>query len=846
MWRTARKNAFAHKLRLALTALAVVLGVTFMAGTLVLTATVKQSIDGLVTQAVSGYNAVVRAKAPYSTSEFAGGGGLGNARPYTPDAVLTAVRATPGVSAADGLVQGEVSLVGANGASVSSRGLAEAFSYVPDRQLSQFKLRSGHGPQSHGQIVVDANTAKTKHIKLGDELTVISDQAPEKFTVVGTVGFGSSSTIAGATVALFTPADIQQLLSKPGEYVQIDIAAAPGTSTATLLANLSAHIPSGYEAISSQQFASDEASSFNSIIDTFNKVLLAFAFIALFVGAFLIYNTFNILVGQRTKELALYRALGAGRGQVTGSVVVEALLTGLIGSVVGLGVGVLLAAGLVSLFQSFLDLSSSGLVIHPATIILAVVLGTLITVLSALGPAIRSSRVPPVAAMRDDVVIGESSLRRRAILGTVLTVLGLVLLFASIAGSGNLPGAGLGAALTFIGVAVLLPFICSPLARIIGTPLRVTGITGHLSQENAARNPRRTATTSAALMIGLAVVGAVATLAASATASFGAVFTNTVKADYVVVSSGGGGGGNLSTSVEPAISKAPGVLATSPVALADFHIGETDHTLTGIDPATGPGLLDIHMVSGSTAALSQGEVLVDTQAAKSDHYVIGSKIAMDFASTGIHDYTVGGTYKINGLLGSYLGPLSIVTSNTNQVNYIAIMIRVSSASKSVQAALSKSVAEFPHASVKTAAQYVAAQKNMIAKAVRVVDVLLGFSIVIALFGVINTLVLSVLERTHEIGLLRAVGMLRRQLRRVIRGEAIIVSVLGAVVGLVLGVGFGVALVHAVSSSGIGQVAIPYGTIVAVLILAVLFGIFAAIFPARRAARLDVLRAVSTV
>jgi len=845
MWRTARKNAFAHKLRLALTALAVVLGVTFMAGTLVLTATVKQSIDGLVTQAVSGYTAVVRAKEPYSTSQF-GGGGIGNARPLTPDAVLTDVRAVPGVSAADGVVQGEVSLVNADGKVVSGHGGAptEAFSYVPDRQLSQFKLRSGHGPESHGQMVIDANTAKTKHITLGQKLTVISNQAPETFTVVGTVGFGSSETIAGATIALFTPADIQQLLGKPGEYQQIDIAAASGTSTATLLANLSAHIPSGYEAITSQQFASDEASTFNSIINTFNKVLLAFAFIALFVGAFLIYNTFNILVGQRTKELALYRALGAGRGQVTGSVVVEALLTGLIGSVLGLGVGVLLAAGLVSLFRSFLDLSSSGLVIHPATIILAVVLGTLITVLSALGPAIRSSRVPPVAAMRDDVVVAESSLRRRAILGIVLSILGIVLLFASISGSGNLPGAGLGAALTFIGVAVLLPFICAPLARIIGSPLRLTGITGHLSQENATRNPRRTATTSAALMIGLAVVGAVATLAASATASFGAVFTNTVKANYVVVSSGGGGA-NLATSIEPAISKAPDVLATSPVALADFHVGDTDHTLTGIDPTTGPGLLDIHMVSGSTAALGQGEVLVDTQAAKSDHYVIGSKIAMDFASTGIRDYTIGGVYKINGLLGSYLGPLSIVTSNTNQVSYIAVMIRVSSASKSVQAGLSKAVAEFPRASVKTAAQYVAAQKNMIANAVRVVDVLLGFSIVIALFGVINTLVLSVLERTHEIGLLRAVGMLRRQLRRVIRGEAIIVSVLGAVVGLVLGVGFGVALVHAVSSSGIGQVAIPYRTIVAVLILAVLFGIFAAIFPARRAARLDVLRAVST-
>jgi putative ABC transport system permease protein len=846
MWRTARKNAFAHKLRLALTALAVVLGVTFMAGTLVLTATVKRSIDGLVEQSVGGYSAVIRASTPYTTSAF-GGSAFANDRPTTPDSVLTIAKATPGVAAADGVIEGAVTLVGPNGKKIGGTGGAPslAFDWVPDHQISQFQLRSGKAPEQSGQMVVDANTAKKHDVTIGETLTVLSNQAPERFRVVGTVGYGKSATIAGATIALFTPADAQRLVGRPGEYTQIDISARPGTSTDALLAALSARIPKKYQAISSQQSAADQASNFNQVVSVFNRVLLAFAFIALFVGAFLIFNTFNILVGQRTKELALYRALGASRGQVTGSVVLEALLTGLIGSLVGVGVGVGLAAVLVSVFRSFLSLATSGLVISVGTIISGLLVGTIITVLSALGPAIRSSRVPPVAAMREDVVIAESSLRRRAIFGGVGTVLGLVVLFASLAGGGGLPAAGLGAALTFVGVAMLLPFVAGPLARIIGAPLTITGITGHLSQENAARNPRRTATTAAALMIGLAVVAAVSTLAASATASFGTVFSQTVKADYVIVPSGSGAG-TLPTSVVTAVAKGPGVAESSPVAQTDFHIGQTSHQLIGIDPTTGPSLLDIHMVTGSASALSQGEVLVDTTAAKSHHYKVGSTIPMGFASTsGVRTYTIGGTYKVNGLLGSYLAPISVITANTNQPSYFAIMVRVSSVSKAEQTALAKSLTAFPQASVKTAAQYIDQQKNQIGMAVRIVDVLLGFSIVIALIGVINTLVLSVLERTHEIGLLRAVGMLRSQIRRVIRGEAIVVSVLGAVVGLVLGVGFGVALVKAVSSSGIGQVAIPVSTIIVVLVLAILFGIFASIFPARRASKLDVLKAIST-
>jgi putative ABC transport system permease protein len=342
-------------------------------------------------------------------------------------------------------------------------------------------------------------------------------------------------------------------------------------------------------------------------------------------------------------------------------------------------------------------------------------------------------------------------------------------------------------------------------------------------------------------MIGLAVVAAIATLASSATASFGALFTATVKADYVIVTNGDG----FSKQVEPVIRSAPGVAAISPFTEVQFHIGKAAHVMAALDPVTGPQLADIHIVTGSASALAAGEILVDDKVAKSDHYAVGSTIPMGFGSTGVHNYTVGGTYKPNQLFDSYLAPISIATDNSNQPIDEAILVKVDKPSASAQAALKQVIAGYPQLSVKTAAQYVNAQKNQITGFLRFVYVLLAFSILIALIGVVNTLVLSVLERTHEIGLLRAIGMIRRQVRTMIRGEAIVVSLIGAVLGLVLGVGFGAAIVHALSSSGIGTLVIPWATIVVVLVLALLFGLFAAIFPARRAARLDVLRAIQT-
>ena len=851
MWNHAIKSLSAHKLRLALTAIAVVLGVTFMAGTLVLTGTIKHEIDGLFTQAVSGYDVVVRASTPYKSNGDFGGGGSGggvNSRPLIPGSVLSTIRATPGVAAADGTIQGEVALVGANGKGISGHAGAPtvAFNWIPDRQLSAFRLRTGRGPESSQEIVIDAATAKKRHVALGSTVTVISNVPPAQFTVVGTFGFGSSDTIAGATIVGFSPPVAQTLFGKPGYFQQIEVAETSGTNTDTLVNAIASRLPPGDEAVTATSVAKQDAATVNRFISTFNTVLLAFAFIALFVGSFLIFNTFSILVGQRIRELALLRALGASRAQVTGSVILEATLTGIAGSVTGVVVGILLASLLLKAFRSTLDLSSTGLVVSPGSVIASLIVGTLITVVSAFGPSLRASRVPPVAAMRDDAVLAEASLRRRAVLGSMVTVAGLAALLGGLFGGSGIGIVGLGAGLTFIGVAMLVPFFAGPLARGLSAPFaQLMGITGRLSRENAARNPRRTAATSATLMIGLALVAAIATLAASASTSFGSLFAKTVKADYVITTSSNGND-TFSRSAEKLVAGVTGVTETSPLSEIQFHIGNSTHTMNALDPVYGPQLLKIDMVTGSTSALQSGEVLVTTDVAKSDHLAVGDPLRAGFAASGTKTLIVGGTFKSNQLLDSYVVSTAVAAANTNQLEDFAILVKVAHPSKAAQDALTTAVAGYPQINVKTSAQFINQQKNQIAGFVRVVYVLLGLSIVIALIGVINTLLLSVLERTHEIGLLRAVGMKRRQVRAMIRGEAVVVSVLGAILGLALGVGFGAAIVESLSGSGFTQLAVPFSTIITVLVLATLFGIFAAIFPARRAARLDVLRAISSV
>ena len=841
MWSVTIKSLAAHKLRLALTALAVVLGVAFMSGTFVLTDTIKHDINGLISQTTAGRSAVVRATAPYGDSS---GGFAQDVRPLTPESIQQIVRSVPGVAAADGTLQGQVTLIH-DGKVVKTKGNAPtiALNWEPDHQLTSLTLRAGHAPIGPGQLVIDAATAKAASLRIGDAVTVIGNPGPEPFTIVGIVGFGKANTLAGATLTAFDTETAQSLVGKPGYFTAINVAAAKGVSSDTLLSAIGARIPLGFEVVSEATVVAQTSAGIDSFINTFNTFLLFFAGIALFVGAFLIFNTFSILVGQRTRELALLRAVGANRSQVTRSVLGEATLTGLAGSIVGLLVGIPLAAGLYSLLSTLgLSIPSQGLRILPRTIIVSIVVGTLITVASVILPARRAGRVPPVAAMRDDAVIEETSLRRRAVIGGAVLVVGVLALISGLSASNGIGLVGLGAALTFVGVAMLVPFIAAPMARALGSPLpALQGVTGRLGRENAARNPRRTAATASALMVGLGVVGAVATLASSASASVGSLVDRTFNADYVITT--GANQGLFSSAAESVVRSAPGVIVSSPFTQATWHDGKVSHGLSAIDAVTGPQVLNIDVVTGSVAALARGQVLVDSTVARRDHLTVGDVLPMGFAETGVKPVTIGGTYKPNQLLDSYLISTALLSQNVTTRQDIAILVKTTPESAAQQAAHKSPLAAYPQLSVETGAQFKADQKKQINSFLAIVYVLLALSIIIALIGVINTLALSVLERTHEIGLLRAVGMYRRQVRRMIRAEAVVVSLIGAVLGLALGIGLGATIVHAASSSGIDELAIPWRTIIVVLVAAAIFGVFAAVFPARRAAKLDVLTAV---
>ncbi|HMC40658.1 MAG TPA: ABC transporter permease, partial [Acidimicrobiales bacterium] len=648
MLRATLKSVLAHKLRLALTGLAVVLGVAFMSGTFVLTDTIKHTFDTLFQQTSAGKDAVVRATAPYGNS----GDFTGN-RPLTPESLIATVHDTPGVAVADGSVGGQVVVLSKKGKVFNTHAPTLAFSWLPDRKLSVLTLRAGTAPTTDDQVTLDGGTAKKEHFALGDPVTIIGNTGPHTYTIVGITKFGSTDNLAGATLVSFDLPTSQRVAGKPGYVSEIDVAARPGTTSEALLSDIGARLPKGYEVVTGTQAAAQQASSAASNISQFNTFLLVFAGVALFVGAFLIFNTFSILVGQRSRELALLRAIGASRRQVNSSVLGEAFITGLVGSAIGLGVGVALAAGLYSLLSAIgFSLPRSALQFEARTAIVGMVVGTVVTVLSAVLPALRAGRIPPAAGLRDDTVAQETSLRRRAFIGGGVTAVGVLVLAVGLFASAGILAVGIGAGLTFIGIAMLAPFAVGPMVAFLGRPLpTIAGVTGQLGQENAARNPRRTAATASALMVGIALVAAIATLGQSAETSFSGLFDKSIKADYVLTASGFG---TITPAAEAQVRGVPGVLAESPIRQETWHLGRVSKQVLGVDPGAGPEVIHFQMTQGSLTALAQGQLLVDATVAKNDHYRLGQVLPMGFVATGVRNVTIGGFYKTNQFLGNYV------------------------------------------------------------------------------------------------------------------------------------------------------------------------------------------------
>jgi putative ABC transport system permease protein len=829
------KGLLAHKLRLALTALAIVLGVTFISGTFVLTDTLQNTFTTLFGNIYANIDFQVRGVAQLGT-------GAGATRNELPESLLDTVRRVPGVAAAEGEVQGYAQFVARDGKAIANGGGAPTLgvAFDPDRQMSPLHLIAGGPPVTPDDVVMDAGTAQKYDFTVGQQVRILTAGPTRTFTITGITEFGTANNLAGATLAAFTLPTAQAIALETGKVDDINVVAAPGASKAAVQRAIAAVLPPGVQVVTGQTVVSESTSSVSQALSFFSTALLVFAFISLFVGAFTIYNTFSIIVGQRTRELALLRIVGASRRQVFGSVLAEAAITGLVSSVIGLGLGVLAALGLQALLRGFgVTLPPGSLVFEPRTVLVGLAVGVGVTVVSAIGPARGAVRIPPVVALDDRQSAGSASLRRRFIWGTVVALAGAVLLGLGLA-KPAIQLVGIGAAALFVGVATLSPALARPLSSVIGRPLpRLLGVAGKLGRENSMRSPRRTAQTAAALMVGLALVSAMAVFGASLSKSATSSADQAISADLIVTATGSG---ELSNSVPAAATAVPGVTATSAVYGGRFEFQNSLTSLTAVSTDHLADTVILRMTAGTPAALARGELLIDSTTATTKHLSVGDSVKARFTQTGPTTLRIGGIYQANALIGSYLVSAAFFVAHYSPRPPGALLLRTTGTA--ADNAVTKALASYPNLQVQTRAQFEQAQVSSVNQLLGLVYALLGLALIIALIGIVNTLMLSVFERTREIGLLRAVGMRRRQVRAMVRSEAVILAIFGAIVGIVIGTALGLALVASLRQQGITETAVPVGSLLIFLLLAALLGLVAASWPARRAARLDVLAAIA--
>jgi len=823
-----------HKLRLALTALAIVLGVTFISGTFVLTDTLNSTFSQLFGSVYNKIDFQVRGVAQF-------GSGADATRNPMPASVLTAVRRVPGVAAAQGNVEGYAQFISHDGKAIATAGAPTlGIGYDSDQQVSDLRLIAGSPPLTSDDVVMDAGTAQQYGFAVGQRVRILFAGQPRTFTITGIAQFGSVNNLAGATIAAFTLPTAQQVLGEPGEFDTISVVAATGASKAAVQRDIAAVLPRGVEVVTGQTVVAEQTSAVSKSLSFLSTALLIFALISLFVGAFTIYNTFSITVGQRTRELALLRVVGASRRQVFRSVLGEAAIVGLASSVIGIGLGVLAALGLEALLRGFgITLPTGPLVFEPRTAIAGLAVGTGVTVVSAIAPARRGVRIPPVTAITGQAQDGQPSSPRRVIWGCARVLLAAALLAAGLATS-DVRLVGAGAVGLFISVALVSPAIARPLSGVIGRPLAALGVAGKLGRANSMRSPRRTAQTAAALMVGLALVSAMSVFGASLSTSATSSVQNAISANLIIAASNGG----LSTAIPAEVSAAPGVTAATIAYRGQFEVGGTLQTLTAVTTADLASTVTLHMTAGSPAALARGDLLVDSATATAQHWAAGDTVRVKFARTGLTAVRIGGIYQANALIGSYLTSAGFFLGHFAPGQQpAAVLLRT--AAGNTPAAVTRALAPYPNAQVQTRAQYEHTQSASVNQLVGLVYALLALAVLIALIGVVNTLMLSVFERTREIGLLRAVGMQRRQIRTMVRSEAVILAIFGAVTGIVVGVVLGIALVASLGHDGVTSTVVPASRLLAFLVLSGLLGLAAATWPARRAARLDVLAAVAT-
>ncbi|MDN4173872.1 ABC transporter permease [Nocardioides sp. SOB77] len=844
MIRVALRSLLGRKLRLLMSTFAIVLGVAFVAGSLVFSDTLGRSFTALFASTVG--DVVVRPE----------GGTTAQGAPSTrtlPAALVGELADVPGAARADGNVTAVgVFVVDTDGKVVGGLGppaLGGNWNDAPaGHGLTGLVVQEGREPQRAGEVVLDQRTAERAGYDVGDTVPfVTSTDRPElEAELVGIAEFAEGGSLNGATLAQFATATAQELfLDGRDVYNDVWVTAEDGVTQEELAERVREVLPDGVEAVTGDDAADESASDLLEAVSFLTTFLLIFAGIALVVGSFLIVNTFSILVAQRSRELALLRALGASTRQVTWSVLLEALVLGAVGASAGLGLGVLLAMGIRAVTATFgLDLTGQGLVFEPRTVVAAYAVGVLVTMAAAWLPARRTGRIAPVQALRDDVALPESSLRRRLVAGLALAVVGLAVLAAGL--FADVPRAGwwvgLGVLAVLLGVAAASPVLSRPfLAAARAAYARVFGAVGNLAGQNGLRNPRRTTATASALMIGLTLACTMAILGDSAKATVDRQVAESFVGDYVVSSAFGG---EFSPAVADRMADVDGVAS---VLRERFAFGERDGDGQGV-AATDPGSVDdlgLRLVEGSADPLGDETVLVEESWAADEGIAVGDTVTLDLPA-GETSWEVVGVFEDNPIV---FFPLLTTTGTLlaagfpDRDNYV--VVDAEPGATGVQERLEEVVAANPVVTVKDEAGFAQEQREPIDQLVLMVFALLGLALVIAVLGIVNTLALSVIERTREVGLLRAIGLSRAQLRLMITLESVVIAVLGAVLGVVLGTFFGVVLMRALRDEGLEVVSVPVGQLSAFLAVAVVVGVLAAVLPARRAARLDVLRAIAT-
>lgn len=847
MWRATLRSLLSHKLRLGLSGMSIVLGVAFVSGTMVFTDTLSRTFSDLFD--ATSADVTVTPAAAYEVG-LTGTGGGPVAAATVPQSVVDTLTRIDGAAAVGGFVQAEgVYLLDTEGKVLSTGGApAIGLNWYDEQSLNPATMTTGRPPESAGEVVLDTTTAKKSGYRIGDTVTVLTTGPRVEARLVGIFRFGESGGLAGASLTAFDTVTAQRLLLAPGQFTGVSLEAAEGVTDATLKARVVAALGDGYDVKTHREQSDDAAASLAEGLKFLDLALLVFAGVALFVGGFIILNTFSMLVAQRTRELGLLRAVGASRGQVTRSVLTEAALLGVAGSTVGLVGGVGIASGLKALFATFGLTLDGSLVLSRDTVLWGYAIGVLVTLVAAYLPARRASHTPPIAAMQDGAATAQGSLRRRTVLGSALTAAGVAAVVVSLGTSDASSAAALAGAGTvalIVGTIALSPMLSRPFLATVGALLpRFWGRPGKLARENALRNPRRTAATASALMVGLALVSGFSIVGSSTKASLDKLIDGGLRADFVVSTTVGS---PFTPKVSEELTAVPGVAAVMQQRFGSAQVNGKRSFLTALNASALDRSVRLRYRAGSTASLGGTSALVDRPSAESNGWSVGEAIPVLLPNGSRLALTVGGIYESNQVVGSLIVDLPTYekAGGPSLDQYVYVSVATGSDPSVVRQSLQAVVSTYPVVTLKDEGEFKDELTSQVDQLLLLINALLALSVLIAVLGIVNTLALSVIERTREIGLLRAIGMSRAQVRRMIRLEAVVISLYGAALGVALGVVFGVGFTHALSSQGVDVLSVPVVRLLAFLAIAGLIGVLAALWPARRAARLGVLTAIGT-